>query len=83
MKKELRWSQAGVETVLDETFGGRNFGMSLKVRQCPILETVWHTLTVQGLLPNTSNHLRYVDERAFGSGRTKKLNISKFQHNFR
>ena len=41
--------------------------MPLEMGQCPVLETVGNSLAADGLLADTSYHLRNVDERALGA----------------
>ena len=39
--------------------------MFFKVRQCPVLKPIRHSLATDGLLAHTSNHLGDVDERTY------------------
>ena len=39
----------------------------IEVRQGSVLESVWHPLSIDGLLAHAGNHLGDVDERSFGA----------------
>jgi len=64
VEKELSGSKTGEKRVLNKAFSRRILRKRFKMGQTTIDKPVRHSISVNNLLTNTSNHLAEIDVRA-------------------